>query len=237
MNYDILLSFGCSFTEGGGLNAKEYHKYIKSNIDIQDQKVLNLYALNHSYPFYLSKLLGCDFINFGISRGSNEYIFSKVYKECLKYLDKKILVTVQTSILSRMLLHSADDDNFEYNVNSYETNFSKINSYYKMYLKHFYNEKKEFNKLIMMADLLQAWLKAKGIDFVFIAWDIPHGESPKEHFLLFPGPNGSGNNFGDQEKILISHLPGITFMDRHLSEKGNECVAKIIYDYIRKTYD
>lgn len=235
MKYDLLLSFGCSFTEGGGLNAPDYHRYLNSNIDLNDQNRLNDYMSRHSYPFYLSKLLGCDFINFGTSCASNDYIFQKTYNECLKYENKKIIVTVQTSILSRILLHSSEDET-QTHVNNYQNYTPQINDFYKTYLKHFYNEKCQFDKLIYQVDLLQAWLKSKQIDFVFVAWET-FNKLPESQFISFPAGDGSIKSFSDQERLLIAHLPNITFLDKHLSEKGNQRVAEIIFKNAKNKYD
>ena len=76
--YKKLLSFGCSFTEGGGLNAPVYHRFLRGE-DVSDHnssyfntarsKMETMlpehieYATYHSYPGYLSRILNCDFLN------------------------------------------------------------------------------------------------------------------------------------------------------------------------------
>lgn len=239
MNYDLLLSFGCSFTEGGGLNDPRYHDYIKSGLTAQfDRDRMNEFMTEHSYPGYLSRLLNCEFKNFGTSCASNDFIFQKTYQECSKYINsnKKILVTVQTSMMSRILLYSADDNNFELNVNSDQHNTDVVNSYFRTFIQRFFNPEKEFKKVLMMTDLMQNWLSGVGIDFAFVAWESV-GTLPEKYFLSFPGLNGSIGSYADKEKLLIADLPNITFMDRHLSKESNELLANKIFEYIKDKYD
>jgi len=233
-HYDTLLSFGCSFTEGGGLNDPRYHQYIQSNIANEH---LDQYMLDHSYPSYLAKLLDCEFVNYGVSCAGNEFILKSVYDQC-KNIDstKSILITVQTSILSRMMLTSADDKNISYNINSDQQYLQYIGDYYRTYIQRFYNQYREFDKLIMNVDLLQTWLKTKNIDFVFIAWESV-GDVPHEYFCHSGINNGSFSKFTELKKQLISDLPNIPYVDMHATEQGNELIAREIFNYLRKKYD
>jgi hypothetical protein len=235
-HYDLLLSFGCSFTEGGGLNDPRYHQYIHSNIT--DKQKLNQYMTDHSYPSYLAKLLGCNFVNYGTSCAGNEFIFKSVYDKC-KNIDpsKSVLVTVQTSILSRMLITSADDKDISYNINSDEHPIDYIGNYYRTYIQRFYNEYREFDKLIMNVDLLQTWLRTKNIDFAFIAWDSIDSDIPKEYFLHCGIDTGSFDKFIKFKKKFIADLPNTPIVDFHATERGNELIAHEIFNYLRKKYD
>jgi hypothetical protein len=228
--YDLLLSFGCSFTEGGGLDNIAYHEYLKSGItSALDRK---LYATKHSYPSYLAQLLGCDFKNFGTSAAGNEYILRNAYEESSGHYDKKLLVTVQTSVLSRMLLTSAND-NTEWNINNPDGKPDAVAKYYTMYIEHFFNEHKEYDKLVRNTDLLRAWFKSEDIDFVFIGWESVGGLPP--WFMNFPAQLGTLGNFSSKEKILIADLPNIPFNDRHFTEQGNQRVADLIFSHIKGT--
>lgn len=233
--YDLLLSFGCSFTEGGGLNDRRYHDYIMTNFSRGED--VDQYQVDHCYPTYLSKLLNCEVINYGVSCAGNELIFRKVYEECSKYKDgKNILVTVQTSILSRMLLNSADDNEVEYVLNTDHGHSDYISQYYRTYIQRFYNPKKEFKKLIMNVDLLQTWLKSKNFDFVFIAWETI-SPVPKEYFCSSDIMDGCFSKFAEMNRVLISDLPGIPYVDMHVTEIGNKMIANKIFKYLEEKND
>lgn len=105
--YKNLLSFGCSFTYGGGLNSPQYHAFLTNTKtdDIYPTLELENYAQHHSFPGYLSRLLECPFINYGVGSGANEMIYETIYDTCssINFDDaKSTLVTIQTSVLSRM---------------------------------------------------------------------------------------------------------------------------------------
>jgi hypothetical protein len=229
--YDLLLSFGCSFTQGGGLNDPRYHKFLGTGLT--SSKELDEYANLNSYPKYLADQLACDFINFGRGAAGNEYIFQRAYEECKKHTNENVLVTVQSSILSRMMLHAADSDD-DYIINTHTNQPEHVGNYYKTFIQYFFNKEKEFKKLIRNTDLLQTWLTANKFDFVFIGFE---GNLPNEYFCRFPSFNGSLGNFAEKEKLLLEHVPNIPYVDRHLTEKGNEQVAKLIFEYLQDKHD
>ena len=84
--------FGCSFTEGGGLNSPTLNKWaIENNIVPKEYKAFGIQNENPDHPncvrlqnnYRFSSLVGrelkCDTENFGVSRGSNETILNKLY--------------------------------------------------------------------------------------------------------------------------------------------------------------
>lgn len=230
--YDILLSFGCSHTFGGGLNAPEYHKFLNSGL-AKDQ--LNEYATMHSFPKYLADRLNCKFINFGRGAASNEYIFQTAYNNCRAHAGQKILVTLQTSILSRLFLTSASGEN-EYLINTPVGQPKYAADFYTQYLDLFFNENTEYSKLLRNIDLFQAWFSANDIDFVFLAWEAL-AELPEKYFFKFPINNGSFNEYAIINQLLIKDIPGIPFKDHHLTEQGNEQVADLLFEHIKRKYD
>ena len=109
--YKKIYSFGCSFTEGGGLNNQNFHRYLNgdNNYSSVPESVLpehTEYASYHSYPRYLSRLLNCEVENYGTSRAANELIFNMAYDKISSLRDtENILVTIQTTLLSLSLIH------------------------------------------------------------------------------------------------------------------------------------
>jgi len=236
--YDLLISAGCSFTEGGGLNSPEYHKYLTGYTSENTKTTVaahNEYSNYHSFPGYLSRLLGCKFINLGQSSGSNELIFKNLYTEINNNHEGKILVTLQTSIISRILLYIVDNDNF-ININGVDGLPANVALYYKNYIKRFFKRDIEYKKLLQNIDVYTSWLLNKNIDVVWIPADL-EGNIVENKFTINFGNNESLLDFATTQKLRIIDLPNIHFKDHHLNESGNELVAKKIYEHVERHYN
>jgi len=228
MTYDLLLSFGCSFTLGGGLNSLHYHKCIDSGLT--RSKDLDHYMLEHSFPGYLSRQLGCDYINYGTSCAGNDFIFKKVYDTLSSHnTDKKVLVTIQSSILSRILLNDADSGE-SININGFDTaRNDEQKQYYGLYVTKFFDEKKEYAKVMQQFDVYTTWLKSKNIDVVCLMHDTgPYKMPTGGHFIDFNG--ASLGAFISHNKLRL--CDSTTFNDSHYSPQGNEIIANTIYQHL-----
>lgn len=240
--YKFLASFGCSFTMGGGLNDERYHRYLNNDYDPEskyDHEKMTYWMTAHSYPAYLARLMQCNFKNFGIGCGSNAYILKSAYEFCNSLTPEQCqetLVTVQTSILSRILLYSADEQ-MEHTVNSDIHPNPIIAEYYKQYIQHFYDTDWEYKNLLRNVDLLQTWLRSKNIDYVFIGWNGDNKPLPEEYFYKFPGYDGTLSVFTYDRKLLISDLKDIPYQDHHLTQYGNELVAEELYKHIKDQHE
>lgn len=237
--YNKLLSFGCSFTEGGGLNSPQYHHYLSGYVDDFDltpKKEYEIYMNNNSYPYYLSKLLNCEFENYGVSRASNEQILDNVYNVLNDGFDlNNTLVTVQTSMLNRILLYLADSGKHT-SVNSMINDEDFVTEYYKQYIQHFFDDKNEFTKLLKNIDLYTTYIKSKGIDVAWIILDGPWDYVILEkHIVSFD--NKLLGHYTTNNKLTIKDLPNINFNDTHFSPLGNKMIANKIYEHLSKYYD
>ena len=56
--FDIVIGNGCSFTEGGGLNNHEIHRFL-TGVDTKNITKLDSYMFKNSYPAFLGNLLNC----------------------------------------------------------------------------------------------------------------------------------------------------------------------------------
>lgn len=241
-SYKQLLSFGCSYTEGGGLNSPHYHAFLTNTKtdSISPTPYTENYANFHSFPGYLSRLLNCSFVNYGISCAANELIFETVFDVCgsIEYnIAKNTLVTIQTSSLSRMYLHDNLTDK-AYTLNSPDARFTgimtdNIHEYYLQYVTHFFNQSFEHKKVVRNVKTLRTWLKSKGFDVILLSAEYVNNVEPP--FFYFPNSNdGTLVNFMHVNKLAIADIPNTTFIDYHMTEKGNEIVANLLFNNLQE---
>lgn len=236
--YDVLVSFGCSFTEGGGLNNQNYHNYLNGNpilkepLPVLDEHIE--YMNYHCYPGYLSRLLDCKVENYGISCGSNELMFKNLYNRFCNYnSDEHILVTLQSTILSRMLLNFTGDDK-SININGPHGVTGTAKTYYELYFTWFFNRQKEYEKLLQNLEVYTQWLKSKNIDVVWLLYETPSSLPANDCVVNLD--NKTLTEYARVNNLRLSDLPNFPYSDTHLSLYGNECVANKIYQHLEK-YD
>ena len=236
--YDLLISVGCSFTEGGGLNDPKYHNYLTGvSFDEGDSPTesQNEYANYHSFPGYLSRLLECDFINLGKSAASNELIFKNLYSAINNNYEGKILVTLQTTILSRMLYYLVDKKKFV-NRNGAPGGDPDTELHYNNYITKFFDKNIEYKKLLQNVDIYTTWLLNKNIDVVWIPFDI-QGTLTENKITINFGNNESLLDFSTNQKLRILDLSNISYQDYHITEVGNEIIARKIYEHVKRHYN
>jgi len=249
-SYQKLLSFGCSFTQGGGLNSPKFHRWLEHGMSLPEDEGIgpheNLlpeheeYANQHSYPGYLSRKLGCEFVNFGLSGASNDYIFKKAYEEISKLEDpENTLVTIQSTFFNRLYLNVPNLD-MPINMNNLETargyfpKSSPLNDvvyeFYKTYLGYFYDPKAEYEKLRRLVDTTGSYCKEKGVDVVFLIYYDLEFQVPIQHpdrvsFLEFPDMM----SLGYSGKMNITPYTNNRFKDAHFSPVGNNAISNLVY--------
>lgn len=236
-DYKKLYSFGCSFTEGGGLNNQDFRRLLDNAPDREYSKYqLTEIASYESYPGYLSRILNCDYINFGVSQGCNELIFNKMYDTISNLTDTTdILVTVQPSILSRMLIQMPDSGK-AVSVNGPHVVTGDAKKYYELYVTRFYDSRYACKKLLQDIDVYNEWFKNRNIDVLWLPFEMDVGKYPKEkHFVDFDGCSLS--EFTVRNKLLLSDLENVTINDKHFSPHGNEVIANKIHEHLKKYYD
>lgn len=237
--YDKLLSFGCSFTEGGGLNSPIYHNYLRginTTDSLQITPMMETYMRDNAYPMFLAKLLDCNCFNYGVSRGSNELILKNLYEHTKDIKDGgNILITIQTSILSRIMLYSVDDLQF-ITINGLTPDLSKhVFEYYELYIKYFFEVNKEYEKLLQNINVYSEYLKNKNIDFVWILGDAGSNTLQESKYIIsFEGSDLM--SLGSTEKLRLCDLPNYPENDAHFSVDGNKIIANKILEHLEKYY-
>lgn len=234
--YKKLYSFGCSFTEGGGLNNQDIRRILdkdpKREYSDQELKDISTYE---SYPGFLSRLLNCELENHGESRAGNELILNNVYDVISKLTDtSNILVTIQPSILSRILLQ-VPSENKQMSLNGFNDLDASKKKYYELYVCEFFNEDYSYKKLLQDIDVFTAWFKNKNIDVVWLPYEMDMNICPKnKHFVDFD--NKSLCQYTFDNKLLLTDIPDFFINDKHFSPAGNETIAKKIYAHLRTYY-
>ncbi len=261
--YKQLLSFGCSFTEGGGLNSSEYHRRLDKMNGIilpnehYDTHNYQEYMTQHSYPSFLAKKLNCDFYNYGISCGSNEIIIKTLYDVLNGELDsthmlnyredlkgkrfvsdedyENTLITIQFSLLNRIMVYRTDTHLFE-PLNGIYHHKDYINTFYKMYISHFYNSRVEYKKTLQYMDVYSEYLKSKNIDYLFTWYETPSNFIKKSKTIV--SFNGCDlNRFVNGEKFRLLDDEKLNFYDHHFTIEGNKIIADKFYEHICEYYD
>jgi hypothetical protein len=240
-NYKKIYSFGCSFTEGGGLNNQNFHRYIKGdkNYSSVPETILpehTKYACSTSYPGQLSKLLNCEVENYGTSRAANELIFNMAYEKIngLKNTEN-ILVTIQTSLLSRMLIQ-IPDQNKSITINNLIGTEDNIKTFYELYICNFFDINYACKKLIQEIDAYHCWFTHKNIDVVWILYEmnLEKNSFVKPFVVNFDGVDLM--KFASDNKLTLSDLPNFPYNDKHFSPEGHKVIANKIFEHL-KTYD
>ncbi len=233
-----IVSFGCSITYGDGLDNPEYHDFIKSGLE---EYQLDDYRLSHCYTGLLADYLNCDFENYGVKSNNNDNIIKQAYDYCSRLGPENddVLILVQTTFYSRKSIYDIDLKQ-EFLLNSHNNENSDVPSYVKEhfqdYLVRFYDHEREFNRINMLISMLKAYLDKKGIASIFVGYD-SYSLLPSPYFN-FPGTSaGSMQEFANKYQLLIKDLPGIPFIDYHLTEEGHKVVAVMLKNHLEGNND
>ena len=110
--------FGCSFTEGGGLNSPVFNEYAIKNKLISKEYKENYKKTRNDFRYstLVGKDLNCEVENFGKGRSSNEYIFNQLYEHHKKF----DICVVQLTIYSRRYQWDESKEIFEH-INDIDT--------------------------------------------------------------------------------------------------------------------
>lgn len=258
--YDLIIGIGCSFTEGGGLDSPNYHKYIKGDTEYytkeyqekqkdEDERLEYMkdefieYKKNNNYIVYLSNLLNCDYINLSESGSSNELIFEKIYKYFKEDYpkNKKILLISQLSIFTRkhvffneteefLNLNSIDIMNPPFNGNEKYKNLQK---YYELYITSIHNDEINLKNLVKDMEIYNNWLLNKNVDVMWLSYeDDKNYFVESKNFIKFDNKNLQ--KFAEMNKIRNMDLPNFPDNDTHFSIKGHEIISKKIYEHLEK---
>lgn len=246
--YDLIVGMGCSFMEGGGLDDREIYSYInKLNkpITISELDIARNFKSKNNFIAYLAELYNCKYINFAESKAPNEYIFLKVFEYFEKTNnDKKILFVGQLSLFNRIYVYYENtkqyyklkDLEFELPPYNNEEKYEKLKEFYTNFLSYIYNEDLEYRKAYRNVETTSDWLKNKGIDCVWMAFDgTPDKFVESKHFIKFDGDNLGA--YITKNGLRLCDIPQLKTGDRHISIEGHKILAERLYKHIETNYN
>jgi len=238
--YDLIIGIGCSFMEGGGLDNTEIHKLLNGLDEIASKEVREKFKYENNFIAYLSKLLNCNYINFGESMASNDLIFRKIYDyfRFSNHMDENvnILFVGQLSMFQRMHIYYDYAKRFT-KLNRVEftdppfygsSEFKPLYDFYKNYLSFIYNENDIVYNLERNMDLYTNYLENKNVDCIWLSYDGTTQQFvDSNNFIKFNGDNLGA--FIEKNKLRLCDVNELNTGDLHISIKGHKIVAEKIY--------
>ena len=205
--------FGCSFTEGGGLNSPVFNEYaIKNNLIPKEYEgEYEKTRKGFRYSTLIGKNLNCEVENFGKGRSSNEYIFNQLYE----HHEKFDICIVQLTIYSRRYQWDEHKEKFEH-INDIDT-----------YTLNRFNREYARDQVSMMINLFDSL--DKKIYWMFHE-DIP--KNLKSDNLIYFEPKGHLHDFVIKNKLTFKHETNGYYDDLHYSIEGNRIIADKILEKI-----
>jgi hypothetical protein len=178
--------FGCSFTEGGGLDDFDYYNYNNAtnynpNDNIRDQfEEIAEYKRNNRYSNIVGNLLNIETENHAFGCNSNEAILKKVFEVVNdSNTSKDDIFFVQTTFYSRKFYWYEPTKEF-LSVNAAESSawpfrnmeiMMPLHELHNLNLQYTHNEQYELDKLLINIELYNAYFKEKGIKIFWTPWN------------------------------------------------------------------
>lgn len=253
--------FGCSFTEGGGLDNIDYYNFLyKENLEYYPkhltdkneiwqyresiQQKLEKFKFDNRFTELVNKEVNCV-LNLAKSQASNGYIFENLFKEIDENYNEIYFVILS---LHHRRYWYYDVDNKKHNLNMLDFSANPFDSredyrplynHFKNYLEYIFDFNIETQSLIRNIKLFDTFAKSKSSKIIWSAWDFGDNEihletinSVAENCLLFDGL--ALKYFCIKEKLQIEAETNGLVPDNHISKYGNNVVAKKIEEYIIK---
>ncbi len=251
--------FGCSFTEGGGLNNIDYYNFIESPTPlltywpkdstpeerVEILKFLDSYKESNRFTSILADSLNIDIINLAKSQASNDYILENLFKE-INENSNDIYFIILSLPHRRYWYYEVDKEKHNLNMLEFSGNpfdnresHKPLHTHFTNYLEYVYDLKNELDYLSRNIKLFDSFAKSKGSKIVWSGWDFGDDETQlefiqntAENCLLFDGL--SLKHFCIKEGLQIEAETNGLVSDNHISKHGNIIVAKKIKEYIIK---
>jgi len=238
--YDLIIGFGCSFMEGGGLDNPEIHMRIhglKTPIGYDETEK---FKYKNNFVAYLAELYNCEYINFAESRCPNDLIFENIYKYFNDNIsDKKILLVGQISLFNRIHVYYEPIQKFvkinalrweDWPFNS-DPKMKELYDYFERYVKYIYNEDMEYRKTLRNIETYTAWLTQKNIDCLWLSYEgRPEQFAESKNFIKFDGDNLGA--YVEKNKLRLKDDPNLKTDDLHMTIDAHRLVAEKIYKHL-----
>lgn len=253
--FDIVIGNGCSFTQGGGLNNYEIHKFL-TGVDEKDMTKLDAFMFKNSYPAFLGKLLNCKWYNNSLSCASNDLIIQRGMDIVKQFRNKKILIINQLSIPARLgvrkgnkyisfnntegqLVYDVSNGNLKNPKYRDHSNYSKneIDDFYKKYLLDIYDVSAHWKGIRYMMELYNGWCEKNNVLNYWLCYtDYEEVRNIDRMIKLQPESEHTYKQsicaWSDEKRYQLRHIKNIPEDDSHLSIEGHKELANIIYNTI-----
>lgn len=241
-NIDFLLTSGCSFTEGGGMDSPTMMREL--GYDIPENYTNTKYLRDEfRWSNVVGNHFGCESVNLSISGHANDFIrrgiikYIEENKEKLSKFKNKVCI-VQASFPHRF--------NFEYDEQPQPYAFTpqhkppfhdkeyanELETFYKIYLKHIFDSKRFTEYYYYEVLSLFSYLKENGFHSYIIFYDdeFKSIESKLHNIIKFDGEN-------------LQHFTAETYKERfcdvidwtgdtHFTPNGNKLIANEIIRFL-----
>lgn len=254
--------FGCSFTEGGGLDDFDYYNFLTGknyniNDNIRDQfEELRMFKEENRYSTIVGKILGLEVENYAFGCNSNEGILKKVF-EVLNDVEtnKNDIFIIQPSFFSRKFYWYEPFQEF-LSVNALNPSdwpyrnmeeWMPLHQLHNLNVKYCHNEEYELSKLLVNMELYNAYFREKNIKLFWTPWlDLSMERlhiKLNENNKLLTKKYGNIIFYGESKQLSMGRYIGDNWlqirdhfkesMDSHKSIKGHQMVGKQIADYLK----
>ncbi len=257
------MSFGCSFTMGGGINDNRYLQWLKiynpeKLKNYTDEEFFANYYTDVSYPSRLAKFLNCDYENFGIGCASNELIINTLHqKTSAVTYGSGTLITIQPTFLHRK--HVYDSINYchlMFNGPADERGFTPhgifkkdipSSEYNNLYLKYFYDPIYELNNYLNSLHAILDSLILRNFSVLVVPYENPNSlgfSFLKSKHICTEFTNvdsmiiyNSMHDLIKESGACIKDLPNMLWEDCHAHEHGHEMIAESLYNHLISHYN
>lgn len=251
--------FGCSFTEGGGLNNIDYYNYIENpstpltywptDSTAEDRvkiiEFLDKYKEDNRFTSVLETYLNRPIVNLAKSQASNDYIFETLFEE-INQNQNEIYFIILSLPHRRYWYYEVDKQRHNLNMLEFSGNpfdnresHKPLHTHFTNYLKYIFDLKTEMDDISRNIKLFDSFAKSKNSKIVWSGWDfgdddtdLNHINSSAEYCLLFDGL--SLKHFCVNNGLQIEAETKGLVPDNHISKYGNIIVAQKINEYIIK---
>lgn len=253
--------FGCSYTEGGGLDNIDYYNFLhKENLEYYPkhltdrdeiwqyrgsiQQKLEKFKLDNRFTELVNKEVNCV-LNLAVSQSSNACIFEKLFTEIENNNNEMYFVIL--SLMHRRYWYY-DYDGKKYNLNMADMNgdpfnndekYRPLHNHYLDYLKIVFNDEEETQNVLRNVKLFDAFAKVKGSKIIWSSWEmgdyqtgLDKLEKAAERIIKFDGL--SMKHYCIKNGYQIHTETNNEVNDNHISLKGNQEIAKIFTNYIKE---
>ena len=254
--------FGCSFTEGGGLDGVEWNKYalknklIPSKWDIEKngnpdegldtrahRDLCEKYAKQHRFSHLVGQKLNCEVENLSQSRSSNEFIIDKLYRELdFRTFNNFDIIVVQFTIVIRRYIWWEPDNRF-YNISGMDFSghpllrhkdqrVGHLNALQETCANYISYNHNESYEQDKIAMMVDLF-DSYGKKIYWMFYE-PIPRNCKSKNIIYFEPDGHLHKWSEQNNFTINKDTNGEYQDNHFSVKGHEVIAEKIVEKINE---